>query len=167
MPTPPRTRLSLILPVIRQRLIDWLQFPAERVLLTITDEPPFDAQAEQYVWVRLRRQAPGTPYVEGGGRTDARVRRTLAVTVRTRQALDTPLEHLLWLLTAHLDAEHAVYDALLDFYPAGADGMNLTTEPLHPGTAAEPRADRDDPTWGESTVEFEIVYEMDLDQSFV
>jgi hypothetical protein len=172
MPSPSviRTKLSAILPLIRQRLMDVLQLRPEAVIETAEDDLPPDPLGDQYLWLRPRDQGPNLPVIDGGGRIDARMNRTIAVTLRTRYAADEGTSNLAWLTDAtygHLDKEHAIYDALLNFQPTDLAGNWLVTQPLKPRGGTNPKKDAKAKEWGQSTVDFEVSYEMDLNQSYL
>lgn len=168
MATVVRTSLPVILHFIRARLVEVLRFPEERVLILARDALPGDFQATQYCWLRPRRQSPNLPVIYGAGRNDARMTRTLAVTLRTALSADESGQDAEWLTQeglGHLQAEHALYDALLLFQPTDAHGNWLVYEPLHPREATGP--ERIIPcSWGESTLEFEVAYQLDLQTAY-
>lgn len=168
MPTVLRTRLDVILLAVRQRLINELGWPPERVIVAKRDVLPFNAQADQYCIIQPRSQVTEQPIVQGAGRVDTRVTRRVAVIVRTRLSLDESDRDLAWLTDAtygHLRTEHAVLNALQMYQPTrGADW--LACEPLRLVPVSQPEQDREQPEWGQSVAEFEVTYVLDLDQSY-
>lgn len=165
MATVHRTGLANILLAIRDRLMQRLQMPPELVLVTARDSLPFDRHGDQYVWIRPRNQAPNLPVIEGGGRFDARMRRTIAVTCRTRLALDESDQDYEWLLNrelGHFELEEAIWDALYLWAPADVDENWLVAMPLQPRGTAAPQKDKVNAEWGESSLEVEVEYLMNL-----
>lgn len=115
----------------------------------------------------ILRPGAGTPdgaAVLGGGRITTFERRTLNVTLRTRNALDQVASDSNWLLDddGHLAFEDQVIDALQINYPIVSQ-LAVYKEPMRYMGVSEPRTNEN--KWGESIVQFEIKYLRSLDQS--
>lgn len=166
-----RSKLSPILLAIRQRVMDVMLFPPERVLIVARDVLAQEPQADQFVRIRPRGGPIYYPTYEGGGRMDTRVRRSCSATLRTRMATDEPTQDLFWLndvSIGHLEKEHALFDALVAFQPTDSDDNWLVTQPLEPKAVTTPEKARGAKMleWGESTFEFVIHYQLALDQTY-
>ncbi len=163
-----RSRASVIIPLIRARIMAKLAFPAERVFYC-QRPPPFDSQADQYVWLRKGRAKLDRPVWQGGGRVDTRRVLMLECNLRTRLATDETDRDNAWLFETSLGHEvylDTLYDALQGFQPVDAQGNWTVTQPIEVTEEDAPDKDKISPEWGESTLNVEVHYEMDLDQTY-
>lgn len=157
------SRFADILLSIRQRLVEELELPPQRVLILGRKGKPLVFPAEYYLALR---SVGWTPY-SGGGRAyfDPLHHRVLAVDVLTRCALDTAAEELISLTredSGHFDREEAVVDTLSEWMPLSlpfsSDSTKLAIEPLHLTNPAED-PDRLSPEgFLASTVYFDVRY---------
>jgi hypothetical protein len=158
------TQLQLILPDIKQRLMNVLDFPADRVFFWQGDgDPPFHAEAQQYVWMTLEGEADDLPIMQGAGRIDARETQILRVVARTRVSLDPGDRHDIALMDQTygiLALAHLVKVALVDYFPVDVNG-NILAMPMKPRHGGNPRPIPKQ-EWMEKTLWFEILYELDL-----
>ncbi len=172
MATVIRANLSAIIPAVLTRLGEISGFPPERVILSQVQELPFNAQADQILWLRIEDFRPDEAIFDGSGRIDARAEHTLAVRVRTRLGLDENDRDYARMLDAslgHLDLVDVVLNALWGFQPTdtGDDTGNwYVTEPMKWKSAQGPQRDRVDPNWAQTVLLFRMVRTADLDQSY-
>jgi hypothetical protein len=159
------TQLDLILPPLRQRLMDVTGFPQERVLF-IQGDVTFHTQAEQYLVVKLEDEKDEEPIILGAGRHDVRELQVFSVTVRTRCSLDQAQESFIQLtdLTlGHLRIVHQVKDAMILFQPLDpVTGKWLVTEPILPQRGSRPESLPQEPEWMQKTLWFTLKYELNL-----
>jgi hypothetical protein len=163
---PKRTEPADVLPYLLTRLISVTGLPAERCFVSQADEQPYDAQADQYLWLRVEDGGEDQGIRDGAGRLDARETVTLTVTARTRLALDEPGRDLSWMTHAslgHLRLAHAVKKALDGWQPTDGESNVLTTCPIRLLTPRKPRKDRKQPEWGESVQVYEMEILLNLD----
>lgn len=161
-----RAKLSKILPVIKQRLMSKLDWPAERVKISLKDDSSHPHQ--QYLRLWPRSSVSFAIYRHGGGRLDTRVMRRLAVKLYTRLALDESGDDEQWLTNAtlgHLDVEHAIIDALENYAPVDEDMNWLVYQPMKLQPVSEPDKDAEEPEWGSTVQEYDLSYVLDLDQN--
>ena len=165
-----RASLDQIVPPLLDRVASVTELPPERVFFTQRRRVPFNSQADSYVFLRLEDGDYDRPNVLGAGRIDSRERVVLSATMRTRLSLDEADRDTVWLTEpslGHLRLRHAVLDALICFVPLDDDGNWLVTEPIKPARHRRPeKEEQPDPSWGESSLFFEVVYELGLDQSY-
>jgi hypothetical protein len=169
MPAPVRTNLATILPLILARLQSVTGLPDERCFLSQQEEMPFDGMAPSYVWLRVEGAVPKLEIVEGAGRYHGRFEQTISVTVRTRLELDRKARDLVWLTDAdggHEPLVHAVYNALVTFWPADEQNNLYADAPLWPVKGDRPRKDQKQTAWGVSTLWFAFLYTLELDEPF-
>ena len=174
MPTPIPTDLATILPVLRARLVDWVELPLERVGLLQRDDVPFHSQADSYLFLRVEGGTFIMGDVEGAGRINTKERILFSITCRTRLALDEANVDYLWMVATEESRgnailRHKVLDAMMLFQPEDEDGNWLITEPIKPDRTLRPRkASGNNPNkeWGESTLWFVLTYHLDLDQDY-
>lgn len=166
-----RSKLAKVLQACRVRLVYILRWPEERVIICQADELP-DVQAEQYIALRLgaaylsvSSAASDVLVSDGAGRNDARVMRRLAVRIRTRSGLAETGRDEDWLIP-HLEAENSVFNALFHFQPVDAQDNWLVVEPLKLALWSMPMKDRRDADWGDSTIEFNLHFTLDLDLGY-
>lgn len=160
------TDLRTVLLALRQRLVDALGWPEERVLVVAADDATYDPHA-QYLMVRPGRQR-WERHHEGAGRHDSRVRRRCTVTLRTRVELDeatSDLSRLTHESLGHFAAEHLVCDALELWAPEDLESNWLLVEPLHLEDAAEAERPPKRLGWAQSTAAFDLVFVLSLTQS--
>lgn len=161
--------LDDILLAVKARLMAITLLPSEAVLILAKDEIPIHP-AEQYVWIRPKKQRPDIEKYCGGGRYDMRQERDVAVVIRSRRSIDTSSSHEVHLTVAdrdtsagqgHLRLEHLVLDALIDYFPADADGRHLVTRGLFPVEDDEPEQPQDkNPEWLQSDFRMLVCYRM-------
>ena len=165
------TRLHLILPRIKARLLQVLAFPEERVLIG-TDEQqndPHPSGAAQFV----RMWASGGNYNEGYWQGMERIctvySRKVRVTLYTQLNVDPVYHDEKWAVdpaVGHYAREHLLFEALLAFFPVDEKGNQLTTEGLIPGFVSEAektrRANLGMNGWGRSKLEVDVKYILDL-----
>jgi hypothetical protein len=164
-----RTRIDPILLAIQQQIMAVTGFPAERALIVDPEDLPFKPQGDQFCCTWLMDGDWDLPILEGGGRVDARLRETVAVTLYTRFGTDVATSGLSWLTDAslgHAFWRHQILDALVLFQPTDANGNWLCSQPLVPRSTRRPRRERDEKNWGSSTVAFLVEYEAALSQSY-
>lgn len=161
-----RSRVRTILLAVKAWLVEQEVADESRILIVARDSrdvPHF--QGDQDIVLRPGRlQSLG--YEEGSGRYDKRVKRRLEATIRTRLELDEADSDEQWLTRedAHTDLEEDVVAALELFPVEEADGDLLLVEPMRlisgdvPGKRASAKG------WGESTLVFEMVYALPLDE---
>jgi len=168
MATVIRTKLSPILAAVRDRLITRLRFNPARVIVSLRPVTEAENQAEQYVLIRPAAQAMNEPIINGAGRIDARTTRRIGIYLRTRLLTDEPYDDERWLTDAsfgHLDQEHVIIDALEMFLPTDKDENALLYEPIRLRPSPQPEKDPIPDGWGQSGLEFDASYELDLDQA--
>ena len=161
-----RAKLSQILPVIQRRLRTRLDWPAERVLLSLRDDGSHPH--EQYLRLWPRSHVCHQIFRHGAGRIDTRVTRRVAVKLWTRLALDETNDDQQWLTNAtlgHCDLEHTIFDALENFSPENSDGDWLVYMPLKLYPASEPAKEDEEAEWGCTVQEYDVCYVLDLDQN--
>lgn len=166
-----RSKVSDIVDAVRQQLAAWgaLGLPVERILVWAGRDLPPHTQAEQDLVLKPRGMQPDRPITDAAGRVDFRVRRRLSVIVRTRSVVDDADRSQEWLEdpnAGHFAFEEAVVDALHDFFPADDAGNLLTIEPVKFVGSGDPEQEtKAEPGWGQSQLDFELFYELPLDQS--
>lgn len=160
------TRLDVVLLAVRQQLLDRLGWPAERVLLI---DPRWLTQlhphGDQYLCLWCDTESVNRPILQGAGRYDARLSERIDVAVRTRLGTDEATSARYWLLDATLGhnlAKWNVHNALTDWVPVDADGNWLAVKALHPAGNGKPKLDRVEKEWGESTLSWELTYQLAL-----
>lgn len=162
-----RTKLSVILKTVRDRLITKLRFNPSRVSIAVelpTGVP--DTQADQTVYLKPLSQAPDDAVTFAAGRVDTRLSRQVAVVLRTRLHLDELYSDEALLTDSslgHLDVEHAILDALQTFLPTDKDDNALCYEPFQVRPSTMPDKDSPPNGWGQSALVFTLDYEADLD----
>lgn len=164
------TRLHLLLPMIQQRLMDVLGFPAERVLISCRQEEDGEdhPQGLQYVRMRALGASPDMPVWEGAERVCPEHTRKLRVTLYTRLNTDPLGDDGVWATDpslGHYAAEHLLYEALYAWFPTDTSGNAFTFEGLRPAPVQETRKDRANRSfdgWGRSSVECDIRYVLDI-----
>lgn len=163
------TDLRTLLIDLRERIMDRLDFPAERVLIIARAKMPANLQADQYVIIRVMGQKPDWNTEYGHGRVEHRVRRTLQIVLKTRLATDEVNEDFLWLTDkslGHLDMEHELYDSLQTYSPIDVNDNALIYEPLVVTMVDRPLKEEVNEEWGESWIEVELPFIMRLDQTY-
>jgi len=144
-------------------------FSADSVFVWIgDDEPPFRPIGDGYVTLWLRGGTVDEDYSDGGGRVTTVLRRRLTVIVNTRLLLDEVTRDFAWLTDqtlGHYAREHAVFDSLQKFWPVDAQQNTLTIEPISLRTVSDVVKPRTEPGWGRSAVDFEVPYDLALDQT--
>lgn len=168
MATVLRSNLQTILPLIKTRIMDVTGLESEAVVYSKQPakvKPSFQADKVVVLWVRS--QITQKPFVAGAGRVDTRVTRRVTVVIWNRLEVDYDLQDEAFFTDANYAIfilENQVLDALATFKPVDAQNNIVVTEPLWIGPVAEPVPDMEG--WGHSEVDIEIVYELDLDQSY-
>ncbi len=156
---------------LRQRLMDQLDFPPERVLVVAQRRGRIrHDQADTYLELQPGAQSPvDISTWHGAGRYDLRVNRVVRVKIWTRLALDEINEDFQRLTNAslgHLKTEGQVYDALAGYQPTDDEGNWLVAEPIRPGSATEPDSDGEENGWINSTVSFDMEFLVPLDITY-
>lgn len=160
-----RSGLRAILLSLTDYLADALKLGEGAVVLTARDEVPRLAGDRDLV-LRFKGETQRGRTHEGMGRVGAFRYRRLSVTARSRSEVDeagSDRQHLLDALAGHVEFEDAAADALTAYFVEDHDGNLLAAEPLKVGPWSEPRADKKEPGWLESTLEVEIGYLRNLD----
>lgn len=175
MPTEGRrlhvARLDELVAPLLAHVASITELPPERVFFCQRDEPPFNSQADSYVFLRFEDGDYDRPNLIGAGRIDTRERIVLSATIRSRVSLDEADRDTIWLTetqasVGHLQLRHKVLDALVCFTVIDGDGNHLVTEPLKPATSRPPRKEKSpNPEWGQSVLMFDVIIHLDLDQS--
>lgn len=160
-----RSVMRLVLPLIKQRIIDEDVVTVDQVWITLDDSPKLP-NADQLVLLHLG----GFRTVQGmEDRIDQRLYRMLDVICHTRMVLDEVARGEVQLLqddTGHLALEDKVIDAIHKFQPTDGDGNALTFEPIWLDMGREPRKLPKEKGWVKSAIPFTIPIEQDDDQSF-
>lgn len=162
-----RAKLSQILPKLKTQLVQTLQLDPTHVHIDVPGTDPGYEPQDFHVKIIPRPQVCLQLHRHGGGRTDTRVVRRVAVEVKTRLALDEAGDSEQWLTHAlgHLDHEHAVIDALELFVPKQGDDW-LVYQPLKLVPTSDPqRPDPEKSEWGKSVSEWDVCFVLALDQS--
>lgn len=172
------TNLDVILAAIQARIIDWLDWPDERVIVDARADAHHDqtgpTQAEQYVRLQVKARTPDQPSYQGRGRIYPKIFAAITCILRTRVNLDPSQSDQIALTLAatdddpargHLPVEHQVWDALVGFYPEDADGNWLLSEPIEPRTGSAPL--KPPKEWMQSVLDFNISFLLALDQSYL
>lgn len=161
-----KTKLSLVLLAVRQRLIDRNVLPADRLYIALRMNPPLHVQADLYGIILPLTQTVDVENFDGGSRYNTLVHGRLNVYLRNRTAVDQAYQDFYSLTDASvgiLDKLHSVYQALCSFQcDDTVAGDALLEEPMRLIFANEPRKDYDNPEWLEAMAEFEITYRLDL-----
>ncbi len=155
---------------IRSGLVGINGWSVDQIVVSLEPDPPYHAQADWYASVRPRGGGPVPDRFGAAGRFSAVVIRRVVVTVRSRCALDEAdrdLAKLTDLNLGHLRNEHAVINLLDGYQPVDASGNWLLVEPMRlvPGGISDPRRLPKEPEWVESSTEYEVQFELNLDQS--
>lgn len=165
------TELGTILLAVQARLMAVLGYPDERVIIDArTDrdhETTGPTQAEQYVRLQVKNRNLVAETVEARGRIYPHMKATISCVVRTRVNLDEASSDESALTVAsrgHLPVEHKVWDALICFQPVDEDDNWLITEPIKPRGGTTPQ--KPPKTWMQSTIDFDITFALDLDQTY-
>lgn len=161
---PIRCSLRGILTSIKAQLMDWLEIPAERVLVSVRKKIPH-FQADQDVVIRPRGFRIEKQITDEVGRWETTLRRRVDFVCRTRLGFDEDDRDESWLTDAsygHIALEELVVDAMQEFFPTDSAGNHLTREPmlLTDGLDFEKEADDAEAEWGQSTVSFDVVYDL-------
>lgn len=162
------TYLDAILPVLRARIVSVTGLDDTVVWETKKAKVPFNAQADHFVTIRPRGQQCNRPIEQGAGRLDLRATRRISITAYTRVELDEHDRDTNWLRNqtlGHLQLERKILDAVTTFKVIDANG-NLLALPIRPGVWQEPDEEKEDPAWGSSTLDIEITFVVQLDQSY-
>ena len=170
MAVPIPTNLADILTSLQARLMDVLGWPEERVIIDMRDDHDADtitSQAEQYVRLKAGPRNPLGADVEARGRIQPRMSAQISVRLRTRVNLDKAQSDVTALTDAsrgHLRVEAGVWDALLNFQPVDGDSNWLVSETVKPRLATAPQ--KPPAGWAQTTINFDVTFIMDLDQSY-
>ncbi len=162
-----RTNLNAVLTSLKARLMDFLSFPAERVLTLADDEIRPHTQADQVLLIRARTQR-WDRVRDGAGRFDNRVKRRCTVTLQTRLLLDETTQDLEWLENAtlgHYAREHQIFDALEIYILLDVAGNWLLYEPIHLEEAGAAEKPPKQAGWGQASYSFDLCFVLDLDQT--
>jgi len=174
------TRLDTIITHLQTRLVNFLGWPAERVLVVDPDYMPYDSVADQYLMIFPEHDSLIGDIFDGAGRIDSRVSERIAITLRTRLSFDMATSNQSWLTDAslgHLLARHNILDALTCYQvvdnddDSGNSGNWLLAQPMRLvgcGKPIKPKIGMPTtaPGWGESRIVFEIVYVLNLSQGY-
>lgn len=160
-----RSKMSVILPLIKTLLMDALDLPTERVIITQSNTKP-NFQADRVVFLRVRRMTSQVDAELGGGNYENRVVRFLDVIPSVRMDTDSTSDEP-WLLDEDLGFfafEEAILTALCGHFLVDEQGNHVldgSTIKLISETDAQkiPGA----PGWGESLMTFRLSYELDVD----
>lgn len=163
--------MAIILPVIRTRIQDVLEFPPERVLPDAREDTEEDVptQADQFVLLRVGG-GDFVPGIQGAGRLNLQVVREITCTLWTRLETDQIRSDEEWLANAslgHLQCEHKLWDALATYQPVDGDGNWLVAYPIVPRRFGPPRKGRKRKGWGRSTLAFDVSFTLDVDQDYI
>lgn len=174
-----RSNLGPIVLFLRDQLVTVLGWPEERVRvcspqrLRNKDGSTNHPHGDGYCLVWPGGLVPNQDCIIGGGRVDARLIRTIHVSLRTRFGADEQSEAIGWLTDVefgHCWLEEQMIDALLLCQPndaedaTGGTGNWLVTEPVTIRTAEVPELERLDPDWGESRLAVEVSYPFNCAQ---
>ena len=164
MATVIRSSLRGILSAIKAQIISGVPLPAARVLVSVRKQVPH-FQADQDVVIRPRGFKIEKIITDQVGRWETTLRRRIDFTCRTRLGVDESDRDESWLQHAsfgHILLEEKVVDAMQEFFPADASGNHLVREPMLLTDGLDPDKEQDDELveWGQSTVSFDVVYDL-------
>lgn len=170
MAEPIRTRLDLIIPYLLARLRSVTGLTEACVFCSQRRKLPYDAMADQFVFIHFHDDTPQQPILQGAGRSDVRQEQLFSVTARTRLALDPPDRDTIWLTQAsqgHLLLCHNVDDAMDGYIVEDTDGNWFTLGPIEPAHGKGPEKDDKATEWGEKSMFYRLVYLRALTQSYL
>ncbi len=166
MATVIRTSLATILTRIKTLLIAdaALSIPAARVLVTVRRKLPH-FQADQDIVLRPRGFSVVAKITDQAGRWETTIKRRLDVTCRTRLGFDETDRDESWLTDGtygHVAFEESVASFFQELYLTDADDNMLLHEPMLLMDGPDPEKEADDETaeWGQTTLSFEMVYDL-------
>ncbi len=162
------TDLGTLMLAFQQQLMAATGFPIERAIIGAPEEFDFHPHGDQYLMLWPDIEGNDRPSTIGSGRINTDMTDRFGVMVRTRLALDDTPSGLIWLTNAqlgHLVLRQLVWNTLIDFQAQDQD-ENILNFPILPASGA--RAGRGkrpplDKTWGESTLWFDVTYQLALD----
>ncbi len=170
MTTVINTDLRTVMRSAQVWLASALDWPIERVAVNDPDVMPLNFQADQYVVIWF---ASSDLSIKGGGRCNTQEDIRLTFTLRTRLALDDATSGLIWLTDAadgHATIRHQILDCLLDHVlkDVDPDGNWLIVRGLKPAPCPKIRRNKKpDTSWGECTLTFSALYQLNLTTPFV
>lgn len=159
-----RSMITPIAQAIKARLMTLLGFPDERVVWTAKARLP-EFQADQIVFLRMRRMTNNDPSYDGAGRFNAVVERILDVAPRVRFDVSSTDDEA-WLYDpdfGYFALEAKVLDCLIGFFPTDASSNIRVAYELHLISATEASKYPDSPGWGDAMLSFRIAHNLDLD----
>jgi hypothetical protein len=168
VPTVVRSKLSVIILAIMAQTQQALGFTPDQVIATIDDDPVLDPYPDSYLLVRIGSLLTDQAIAAAAGRIEAVVTSRLKFILRIRLAQDDPGRAIAWLTTpslGYLDKVHSLWDSMHIFAPTDQVFDELLAEPMRLLSCTEPRPRKSDPSWGESTSEFEVKWQLALNQT--
>ncbi len=165
MPKQKPSSMSVILPLVKSLLMERLDLPTERVVITQSNTRP-NFQADWVVFLRVRRLMAEQEGELGGGNYNARAVRFLDVIPSTRLETDSTSDEK-WLLHPELGffaLEEQILFALCGHFLEDDDRDHVLA-----GTTIKLLSELDAqkvpgaPGWGEAVMTFRLEYQLDLD----
>lgn len=164
MAHPTTTTLAEVLVAIQAQIALGTGLPDNRILLVLKKRTP-KFQGDQDCLIE-----PGPPQPEPNldssiGRAFPVVYRVLKITLRTRFGVDLSDRSDSWVTDpsfGHYVLEESLLASLNNFQPYDGNYNLILQEPMHWLPSEGPQQDGRDQTWGETTMNFSILYELSM-----
>jgi hypothetical protein len=168
MATVARASFRDILTSVRTQLVNYVQLNENQIKVVAREDVPY-WPSTQYLLLRPRSIVPQPGWNSGAGRVSTVVSRNLLVMVRTKLWTDVADQDAFWLSSdpteSHILLEEKVADALHEFFPTDTSGNHLTIQGLKLTPSPEPVKAPQEPSWGQTALEFSIFYQLNLNQA--
>ncbi len=158
------TNLPTLLLAIQAQAMASTGFPQERVIIWSKEKELWHSQGDQYIRIRPRSQM-SEPCIIGGGRWSPLVTRKVNVCLWGRLNVDS-FDNDQSLMTdpnlGFLTAEHALFNALLNFHAQDPNSAGMLCEPLKLGPVKNPSNEMPATEWASSEADFDVTFVLSL-----
>jgi hypothetical protein len=151
-----------ILNAIQAQVTNYLGLdPSLVFFVTRKSIPKF--QGDVQILIEPGRVQPEPNMDQAAGRAFPLVYRIISITLRTRYGVDLSDRSDSWITDpqyGHYLFEELLVAALNNFQPVDANNNGLIQEVMHWIPSSEPVSASRDQTWGETTINFSVLYEL-------